>query len=254
MGGAQAKAEVDSAISVATSILNTASQACTSAASNSVIFTGKNCQTIIFKDIDINQTSNINVTCVQTNTTTADIKNSVDQTISQMAKAVTQALSLNPAGTYASTITKLSTALSNNIINAYSQACTSSQSNSLIFAADCKDPNPASAAKFIGIRGTQGINSLAQCTQTNSSVVSVANQIKQQIDQAVIAQQESLFGPLLALLLIVLIIIIAFAVGGVKIFTNRYVIALLIVILIIYMIVAFIRKWFPFAPLKKKEV
>jgi len=245
MGNTQASNTVDAAVVSSTKILNKTVQDCTTKSNNTNIVVINDCQPVNITNVTFNNLETISTTCAQKNTSNTDIKNQIDEEMTQLAKTLTAALNAGKATS--SNIINTTTDLSTTIINTYTQDCINSSNNTNEISITCSTSTTNAPATISGVIFTNYSASTLNCVQTSDDVIKITNQIKLIISQTAIAETAPLIGGgMLLLILIFVAIYMIFEMGEdlVSIFIMLLIIT--IVSLIIYGITAYIMGWAPF--------
>lgn len=152
-------------------------------------------------DIKMQSVAMMDVKCMQNASQSADVSAQIEQKAKQMAEAITQALSLNPAGADAENIMRMSlnvaVSVKNSIQQLIASAAASSQSITVEGACD---------VEIYAVDMSTYTKSLAEGVQKSEQVSKAALALQQAADQIAKAKQESLLGPLLVILIIVAIV------------------------------------------------
>jgi len=245
MGNVQAKNEVDAAIAVSTSIMNTTLQKCETSLSQNEDIDVEGCDFTDIEHVNFDESGTVDIRCVQKSSDSQSIKNQIDTEMTQMAKAVKQAIDANPGSATAENVDRLSEQLGTTIRNTFSQSCLPTVSGSESINVKCPATKGGTAIiKWINFK--ELADSTTKCTQEATSVQVVSNAIKTIIDQTAVAKEAPLIS-LGVVVLIIVAIILFMVMGGGKAMSIITVLAVvLIVIIITYFVLAAIFKWKPF--------
>jgi hypothetical protein len=202
--GAKSSAEniIDNSVSAMVTSVNTAVQSCAPAANISQVLriaADPSCtdSRVEISNVDLEGVAHMSVDCAQQAAQSASSKTQIDQIAEQMAKAVTQALSLNLASAEASNIMRLSTNVAVAVRNNVSQSIESAAGVSQVI--DLKAC--VVAVKFVKMSAFT--ESLARAVQGSTQVASAVTELKQAAKQSASAIQESLVGPFLIVVAVV---------------------------------------------------
>ena len=245
MSSAYSSNTVEDGVRISINVLNEATQQCQTQVleSLSLDITGNKGGSINIGDIDWSQVIDMNINCTQTSTSQSSIDNSLQQTISQVAKAVAQAFSIPGNSAQSQNNTDLWTEIGTSIKNVYNQKC----KNLLETTGDVRIVNNTNEdVTFASLNFNQQIDGMVNCIQTDSTVSDVKNKIVQNIEQKAESIIESLLGPLFTILLIIIVVIGVILFGGVKAVTNWKFLIVIAIIITVYIILALTQKWWPF--------
>ena len=245
MSSAYSSNTVDDGVKIAINVLNEATQMCQTQVleSQDLSISDNRGGSVNIGEINWSEVINMDISCTQSSTSQNSIDNSLQQTISQIAKAVGQAFSLTGNSASSQNNTKLWTDIGVTIKNVYNQKCKDILETSQ--GVSIKN-NVNEEVTIASLNFSEQIDGMTQCIQNDESVSNVKNQIKQNIEQKAESIIESLLGPLFAILLIIIVIIAVILFGGVKSLTNWKFILALAVIILIYLGLAAFLKWWPF--------
>ncbi|ELR17058.1 uncharacterized protein ACA1_056890 [Acanthamoeba castellanii str. Neff] len=87
---------------------------------------------------------------------------------------------------------------------------------------------------------------MTSCMQMVANSNTAMQTLRNIIDQKATATVEGILSPLLIIILVILLIVGGIMFGGTKMLTSLAFIALLLVLLIVYGVIAWLKKWFPF--------
>ena len=243
MGTTLSKNTVEDGVNISVNVLNQANQICQTQYLESqeltVINTGSG--TVTVGPVDWSEVVTLNLACTQTSTAKNSINNSLQQTISQIAKSIEQSFELPHGSIKAQNNTKLWTDLGTTIQNVYDQTCkaTLTQNQAASFT------NKGSGDIIVGnLNWSEAVNSMITCIQNDASVTAIKNKIVQNISQEAVSEVESIFGPLIAIIVIIIIIIGFFMFSTV--FNWKFILVIVIVV-IVYLITSYSLGWWPFS-------
>lgn len=211
---AYAENELNSMISTAVTISNTATQNCQLSGTEMIYFQFYN-QTgnIIIANNDFNQLIGINSTCMSNANFSSTIQSEIESSLQQQAQSLVGALSLGSA--QAINLINATIQLSQVITNTFLQTC---QANaSAVTNIYSKDGNGNIYIVFNTI--DQYITATQNCVQNAVANSAAASTIKQIIAQSAVAQAEGLLdalakllAPILAVLVIIVVIFLILAI------------------------------------------
>jgi len=214
MGGSHAKNVVDQHLSTMINVDQSSSQDCSPSTTidqgiwaETPITGCPEGSSIEISGITFNATSTVSVACALKAIQDSSASATIDAKIKQMAEAVTQALSLNPAKAEAENISRLTAAIGTNIKQAIKQTSNPSSaiSQSIIEKKHCDTKirdNTFNAASTM----------IVSSIMDSQSVSKAVADLKTAVDQSAKAKQESLF----AILAIIAVIVIVIFLGGGK--------------------------------------
>lgn len=215
-------------------------------AQNIGICTGgtSNCLTI-FKNINITQSqiSNLNGSCLETGTTSSSISSQISQAASQLAQAVNQSLDLNPGSTDAVNIAQNIVNLMAGVQNIVQNQCflVSVQKQGVNLLGSCGGKE---VFNNIIINQEQFGQAVQSCVFSNSAITDLTTAVTQSISQKATATVENSLGLLLLAIIIVAIVFLFLSLEA-----AEWIVIILIIVIVaiaIYLIVAKIKKWWPF--------
>lgn len=203
---------------------------------------------VTVSNITFNESAVYNTSCsaaVSNNTQIQqDIQNQVDQT----AKAIAQQFQLSQAD--ASQVTKILTQISNNITNATVVNCVQSVAQNQGLEIFCpENPNAGNGVCNITVTGIsydERFTPINNCLLQQSNSTGLVQQITNIAQQSATAEVESLLGPLLAIIIVIALIVGVVVLGGPQILTDWRFWLVIIVLVFIYLGLAYWRHWFPF--------
>jgi hypothetical protein len=243
MSGSYATNTVKEVTNVMTKIAFNATQICQADVTDNQNITITNSGNINIGSIVGKQIIITNIKCAQSDTVQNQINNDISETSSQIANAITQALSITPSESQANNVGTIITNLGTQISETFTQKCVLNLQNNQTLDIQ----NNAGANLVIGsIDFEQDVNNVIQCIQQDSAVNDLATQLKVAISQSATAKEDSLIGALVFILLILLVVVIVLISGGVKALTNWKFLLVLFIIILVYLFLAYKEKWWPF--------
>lgn len=176
---------------------------------------------------------------------TSDIKSEINQAFSQAATAVAQQFQLSEAGV--NQVSATAANIATNISNTTVQDCIQKVSQTQGITVSCS-PSGAGACSVSVSRNSfsQGFTPINNCVLQESNAQRVINEVTQQISQEGTAKVESILGPLLAIIIVIILIVGASFFGGTKVLADWRLWAVVVILILIYLGIAFWRSWFPF--------
>lgn len=245
MSSSYASNTVNDGVEISVNVLNEATQNCQTQVleSQDIVIKDIKNSTVNIGDINWSEVITLNDKCTQNSTTQTSISNSLEQTISQISKAVGQAFSIPGNTAQSSNNTKLWTDIGTTIQNVYNQKCKQLLIEQQTFILE---DVTNSRIDIANINWSESTNAMIACVQTDESVTSVKNKIVQNIEQKATAVIESLLSGLFTIILIIIVIVGVIILGGGKALTDWRFILVIAGIIILYLGLALWRKWFPF--------
>jgi hypothetical protein len=251
--GASVSNQINSAAVESINVINRQIQNCISSGSQNEIIricsSAKGCpqSNVNLKNISFDQMIVYNTSCIGDVNINSDIQNQISQTFSQAAEAIAQQFQVAIAD--ARNIARVAATIGTTIDNETVQNCINraAQNEEISIGCNLAPDQPGFCNITIdGATFKQSNQAITNCVLSQTSTQNVINQVSQQIQQKATAKVESIFGPLFAIILIIIIIIVAPLIGGFKLLTNWRFWIVVIVIVLIYIAIAFWRHWFPF--------
>lgn len=246
MSSSYASNTVNDGVKISVNVLNEATQNCQTQVleAQDISIEDNTGVTVDIGDINWSQVISLNDQCTQTSTTQNSISNSLEQTISQISKAVGQAFSIPGNSAQSENNTKLWTDIGTTITNTYNQKCKQLLINEQ--TVNIKD-NTDSKVIIGNLNWDQSTDAMISCIQNDESVTSVKNKIVQNIEQKATAVIEGLLSGLFTIILIIIVIVGVIILGGGKALTDWRFILVLAIIIGLYLGLALWRKWWPFS-------
>ena len=157
-------------------------------------------------EIDLNNTSNINITCLQSDTLKTSMQNAISDAVAQQAAAVTQSLGA-PSAAVASSVTNASIGLANAVVTKFTQTCVNNISNSAVI--NCT--NSPLNVKYIKINNQS--TEYQSCVSNNTQESAAVNRLTEAIQQTSTAKEENSFNAIISAILIVIAIFAIFVIN-----------------------------------------
>ena len=267
MGAVKSKNEIDNAIKASVSVFNQSSQACNAGTDRQVNVTIRTCpgQKVDIENWDITQFQKMSTSCIQNAKFTTNQKATITSKFSQLAKSISQNLSLNPGDTETNNIVRTTVDLGANITNIFEQTCDFSANQVVNLSLDatggtstgCLLPDPKTGqhdygdVKWVGLNIDQAINGQLKCLMKNTSINTQVTTIKTAIDQKATSIMKNALAIIGMIILLIVIIV-----GGLMIGGTKAIIPIIIVVVLAgggYFLVAWLLKIWPFTPKPKPD-
>lgn len=217
MGGVSSKNTIENSVKSALVAMTDITQNCRGTLDNTISFDivgGSGDVTI--SDSKFDQSASVDTKCLQNASISNELKQQIDQIASQTATSISQQLSLNPTGTDAENITKLSSDLFTGMYNTFTQDCITDITNK--FAVKIRPSGDTKNITIDAIDVNQAITNLKACVQDAKSVNEAEVKLSQKVDQAAKAEMKNILdflnGLLWLLLIPVIIIVLIVGVTG----------------------------------------
>lgn len=225
-------------------IMNTAGQCCYTANEQISFIGGYNWGggPVTISHIDQSDISVVNASCQQNVTFSTSTSTSISQSANQVATAITQALGM---GVSASTelINSVESVMTS-VVNSVQGTClTTSLQDQTIIGENAGGTGPV-LINYID-QGAQW-DAMTSCVQNDTTVTHAQANLVNQISQHAEAQVEGIFGNLGFLLIIILVIVGGILLLGFRALTNPVFLVVLVVIIGLWLGLAYWRKWWPF--------
>ena len=228
------------------SFMNTASQCCYTDAAQLQWFVVQNWNggNVTISGVDQEESSILNATCQQTVTSNSTINSQINQSAKNVASAITQALGIgfDVSINVAENVTALMVAVTNAVQN----QCTTQAIQEQSFIVQNFAAGTTGSIYVNTIKQGEAWNFITACAQQDTNVTSASTTLTNSISQSAEAQVEGIFGNLGFLLIIILVIIGAILFLGVKALTNPVFLVVLVVIIGLWLGLAYWRRWWPF--------
>jgi type IV secretory pathway VirB2 component (pilin) len=249
--GANASNEINAAAMQSLSIINNQTQECVTVGSQQEVIdicVGRGCglgSSVDISGINFAQSAVYTTQCNATINITDDIRQMINQDFSQAATAIAQQFQLSAANV--NNTAQIAATVADSITTETVQRCTQTASQTAGIVINCNEDG--SGPCMITIRQVnfdQGFTPINNCILQDTQVQGVVNQVTQTIQQQATAKVESIFGPLGFVILIILVIVGYTFYKGENALTDWRLWVVVIVIVLIYLGIAFYLKWFPF--------
>lgn len=252
--GANVSQEIDAAANESVSIINSQTQNCVqmgsqsqaiSVCTNNTQLCPNGTANVDIEDVNFNQSAIYTTQCSANINITSDIQQQISQAFQQAATAIAQQFQLAAANV--DQVAKIAANVSTNIDNKTVQNCIQQVSQNQGITVACS-PNGSGACNVTikQINFEQGFMPINNCVLQEQNAQNVINQVTQAISQQGTSKVESIFGPLIAIIVIIIVIIGAVLLGGTKALGDWRLWVVIIVLVLIYLGLAFWRHWFPF--------
>lgn len=252
-GGSKANNEVNMTVRQILQILNNSTQTCSTEGQNIFsIIASSSCQDgdITISGIKSNQRIGVTQNCAQQASSDSKLAAEIEAKVKQQSETVAQALSLPWGGAESNNLTSQLLDVGQKIQNEYTNIVKSTLINRFGIEAlrtgQCKSGNIV----ILDITNDQYIDSLMEAVQKSETVSEAISKVTTTIDQLASATVENTFGPSASLSMVCILVIGAFLWKGADVVTDPKklipLIILIVLILGIYLGLAYWRKWFPF--------
>lgn len=221
MGTTISKDVLNNVVQSFNSVSNSAYQKCDTSAANTAGMNIINSKNIDVENVDINQVITMDAQCLQDANFVTDIKNSVKETIKQVAESISTASSGNTSSeTYVSNLTQLS----NQVINNISQNCNASITNE--YQINYSGDENITLKNFTL---NQRADMISKCINKAVTNTTAANSLEQQISQEAKSINIGIFA--IAAICALIGLLVYFMLTSPK--GTKFVILLILVVLII---------------------
>lgn len=254
--GATVSQSIDASVSESLSVVNNQTQNCVQQGSQSAITSvciPEGCRNVDIEisGISYDQVAIYNTSCTEAISITTDIQQEISQDFAQKAEAVAQQFqasqadvdeAVKVAGTIGTTIT------TNTVQNCTQRVAQDAGINITCQGASGNSSQPSDncIVRITDININQGFKPYSDCLLKDTQTQAVVNQVKQIISQSGTAKVESILGPLITIIILIIVFIGFLLVGGFKALTNWRLWLVVIIIVGIYLGLAYWRSWFPF--------
>lgn len=252
--GANVSQEVDAAANESVSVINSQTNNCVTMGSQSqaISVCTNNTQlcphgtaNVDIENVNFNQSAIYTTQCSSNINITSDIQQQISQAFQQAAAAIAQQFQLSAANV--DQVAKIAANVATNIDNTTVQNCIQQVSQNQGITVACAPTGSGACNVTIKqINFEQGFTPINNCVLQEQNAQNVINQVTQQISQQGTAKVESIFGPLIAIIIVIIVIIGAVLFGGTKALGDWRLWIVIIVLILIYLALAFWRHWFPF--------
>lgn len=250
--GANVSQEVDAAIEDMFSVVNNTTATCVQRGTQSQSLTiscpacpgGTN---VTVEDITFNESAVYNTSCSEAVMNNTNINQDISMQISQVAMAIAQQFQLSVANV--NEITKLLTQISDMVSNDTVLTCVQQVAQNQGLEIFCPSSPGADGVCNITVKGItfdERFTPINDCILQTSNSTGLVQQITDIVQQTGTAKVESIFGPLIAIIIVIIVIIGAVLFGGTKALGDWRLWVVIIVLILIYLALAFWRHWFPF--------
>ena len=213
MGVSISKNTIQSMINDANSVISNYENSCTATGTSTVAQV--NLVGCDFKDnnkIIVQGNSYVSQQCVQNNLSNNSIKSSVEQSMRQTAKAITQSFGF-PSFGEADNFISDSVKLGDQIVEYYSNTCLAQTTSSNV-AFNCTGTKFGSG----NVVEVQGFTKITQnCLQNNTSINNITSSLITQLDNTAVATEQNTFE---VFIIIFIVIILALAYAGISLADN----------------------------------
>ena len=252
--GANVSQQINAAANESVSVINNQTQNCVTMGNQSqaiAICTGNTslcpggASSVDIENVNFNQSAIYTTQCSTNVNITTDIQQQISQAFQQAATAIAQQFQLSVANV--NQVASISANIATNIDTTTVQNCVQQASQNQGITVSCAPTGGGACDVTIKqVNFEQGFTPINNCILQEQNAQTVINQVTQQISQQGEAKVESIFGPLIAIIIIIIVIIGAVLLGGTKALGDWRVWIVIIVLILIYLAIAFWRHWFPF--------
>jgi ABC-type multidrug transport system fused ATPase/permease subunit len=244
MGNTLAQNEINSHISSLSESVQNSTTSCRAVVNQTNAIVIENVNNVNLSGLNLSSGNYFlfNPKCTGSANQTAVLNNSISQSVSQIATAISQNLDLNPGSTEANQIVNdligLKQVATNNIIQ---QCLVDSVQTNIVDITTGKNINLHGAI----INWNNTTDDISTCIFNQFQSSSLTSQITSDISETATSKVEDSIGLILIVAAIIAAIVFMLWIGG----TLEIVLIILIIVailLVIYLIVAKIKKWWPF--------
>lgn len=251
MGGVYSSNVVSDSINSLEKSFSSTIQNCSVSIDQSLIVELENLKnvTINIDKIEADQVATLKTGCIAESQTQSKLKDSIDQQIEQVAKAINQNLSLNPSSTIAQNLTLLMINQEQEIIDNFNQTCVDNINQTQKYIVS----NVENSTITIGLFNvSQAADAVVSCIQHVSVDSNIESQISQQISQVATAKVANSLAIILLIIFGIIILVASFEFGS----GWKKVIGVIVVILLIglYFLMAYFLYWPPFTTRNQVKV
>lgn len=213
MGASISKNTIQSMINDTNSIISTYENTCSATGTSTTSQVNNNGCTFGDNDkIIVQGNTYVSQQCVQNNITNNSLKSSVEQSMRQTAKAITQSFGF-PSVAVSEDFINQSVILGDQIVNYYSNTCVAATTSSNV-EFNC------TGTKFGNgdVVEIQGFTQITQnCLQNNTTTNNIVSSLTALLDQSAVATQQNTFE---IFIIIFIVIILALAYAGISLADN----------------------------------
>jgi len=213
MGVSISKNTIQSMINDTNSIISTYENTCSATGTSTVSQVNTNGCTFGNNDkIIVEGGAFVSQQCIQNNNTKNSIRSSVEQSMRQTAKAITQSFGF-PSFSEAQSFIDLSVTLGNQIVDHYYNTCIAQTTSSNV-QFNCQGTKFGNG-DVVEIKGFTQITQ--NCLQNNTSINNTVSTLESKLDQTSVAMQQNTFE---IFIIVFIVIILALAYGGISLAQN----------------------------------
>jgi len=243
MGGAVSTNAINDGVKVMTQTINSSTQDCIynvsqNEASEIKVSGGS---TVNVGDIDFSELASVDTQCLSSSSTQTTAQQNVSETATQLAQATVGAFGIGISD--ANNVQNLWTQIGDDVVNAYTQVCADNFTTTEVSKIKASGGSTVNVGV---INYSEQFNSLQDCVQQNVTSTSSSQMLQQILEQSAKSEVEGILGPLIFLVVIILVIVGAVVFGGTKALTSKKFWITVIIIVLVYFILAFVFKWWPF--------
>lgn len=252
--GSSVSQEVNAKASESISVINSQTQDCVSTYGQTEVLTvcgSVGCSqssSIDIEGISLGESALYTTQCSANINITDDIRAKINADFALDAKAIAQQFQLSVAEV--DQVVNVASKIAVNIDNTTVQNCIQMATQNEGLVVNCGTPAGGTGGLcniiIKQVNFSEGLTPINNCILTENNATSVINQVTQMIEAQGSSKTESIFGPLIAIIVVIIIIIAAVFLGGTKALTDWRLWIVVIVVVLIYLGLAFWRHWFPF--------
>lgn len=206
---------------------------------------GESCSVNIIGNKE-NQVAVYNTSCIGTINNNTNISQQISNQAQTVANQIAQQFQLS--ANVSQQITNVLTQIGTQITNQDVTSCVNSVSQTQGAVVACPPPGPNCSVNVVANSFQQAYTPLSNCILSASNSTGLVQQISNIVQQSTSQRIESIFGPLIYLLLGIIIVIGAILYKGEQAITDWRLWALVIAVTLIYLVIAFFLRIFPFEP------
>ena len=196
---------------------------------------------ITLNDVTFSESVFFHEDCTTNDTINTRIKNNIKEVVSQIAKAISQSLDLNPGSTDSKNVTNIMNKIGIKVSESFIQNCKEN-----ITEGQTLNISDASEIVLINVNFKESINETINCVQKVIDKNYFANKLDLKVLQKATSKVKGLLGALGFIIVVIIVIIASFILLGEKaLFSPKFWIVMIIVV-IFYLTLAYFFKLWPF--------
>lgn len=251
--GSSVSQQIMAAASESISIINNQTQNCVQQGSQAEVISicagGAGCSAnsnVNISGVNFQESAIYTTQCMETVNITTDIQNQISMAFQQAAEAIAQQFQLS--GASVNQVANISAMIGETIRTDTVQNCVQRVSQTEGIVVSCGKPGQGGVCNINieQVTFAEGFQPINNCILQDTQTQGIINQVSQTISQQGTAKTESIFGPLGALILIILVIVGFVLYKGSNAITDWRLWVVVIVLLLIYLALAYALAWFPF--------